>query len=109
MLGGVLIGEEPLPWSGPIFSHQISGERKETGQTSQCCLLPGNVWRYYILSVRLLSSLYAIRYGMISECWEVEPWKRPHFSQLVTVISTSLEGMAGYLDLNSPSPNTPLN
>ena len=43
MLGGVLIGEEPLPWSGPIFSHQISGERRETGQTSQCCLLPRNV------------------------------------------------------------------
>ena len=39
MLGGVLIGEEPLPWSGPLFSHQISGERRETGQTSQFCLL----------------------------------------------------------------------
>ena len=23
-LGGVLFGEEPLPWSGPFFSHQIS-------------------------------------------------------------------------------------
>ena len=59
MLGGVHIGEEPLPWSGPIFSHQISGERKETGQTSQCCLLPGNVWRYiyYQLGYCLLSML----------------------------------------------------
>ena len=45
MLGGVLIGEEPLPWSGPLFPHQISGERRETGQASQCCLLPGNVGR----------------------------------------------------------------
>ena len=43
MLGGVLIGEEPLPWSGPLFSHQISGEWRETGQTSQCCLLTGYV------------------------------------------------------------------
>ena len=43
MLGGVLIGEEPLPWSGPLFSHQISGEWRETGQTSQCCLLTGHV------------------------------------------------------------------
>ena len=33
------------------------------------------------------------------------PEKRPTFSELVTVISTSLEGMAGYLDLIS-SPLT---
>ena len=46
MLGGVLIGEEPLPWSGPLFSHQISGERRETGQTSECCLFQRNV-RYF--------------------------------------------------------------
>ena len=35
MLGGVLTGQEPLPWSGPIFTHQISGERRETRQTTQ--------------------------------------------------------------------------
>ena len=45
MFGGILIGEEPLPWSGPLLPTQISGGRTETGQTSQCCLLPGNVWR----------------------------------------------------------------
>ena len=62
MLGGVLIGEEPLPWSGPIFSHQISGERKETGQTSQCCLLSGNVWRYTLSCVTVFSLYYQIWY-----------------------------------------------
>ena len=43
MLGGVLTGENPLPWSGSLFSHQVSGERRATGKTSQCCLLPRNV------------------------------------------------------------------
>ncbi|CAI8006720.1 Tyrosine-protein kinase transforming protein SEA [Geodia barretti] len=32
-------------------------------------------------------------YNVMRECWEWKPWKRPSFSQLVTVISTSLEGM----------------
>ena len=41
MLRGVFTGEEPLPWGGPLFSHQISGERRETRQASQCCLLQG--------------------------------------------------------------------
>ena len=35
VLGGVLTGQESLSWSGPLFSHQISGERRETGQTTQ--------------------------------------------------------------------------
>ena len=102
MLGGVLIGEEPLPWSGPLLPHPISGERRETGQTSQCCLLPGNVGRSIHIGIACvhLFSVCTIRYDMMRECWEGEPWKRPNFSQLVTVISTSLEGMAGYLDLN---------
>ena len=43
VLGGVLTGENPLPWSGPIFPHQVSGESRATGKTSQCCLLPRNV------------------------------------------------------------------
>ena len=50
MLGGVLIGEEPQSWSGPLFSHQISGEWRETGQTSQCCLLTGYVSFFIIVS-----------------------------------------------------------
>ena len=43
VLGGVLIREDSLPWSGPLLSHEVPGERRETGQTSQCCLLSGNV------------------------------------------------------------------
>ena len=35
------------------------------------------------------------------KCWEEDAEKRPSFSQLVTVISTILEEMAGYLDLGS--------
>ena len=38
MLGGVLTGEDSIPWSRPLHSHQVSGERRETGQTSQCSL-----------------------------------------------------------------------
>ena len=39
------------------------------------------------------------RYYVMTECWQEEPEKRPTFSEVVTVISTILEGMAGYLDL----------
>ena len=35
------------------------------------------------------------------ECWHEVSEKRPTFSKLVTVISTSLEAMAGYLDLTT--------
>ena len=59
MLGGVLTGEEPLPWSGPLLPTPISGGRTETGQTSQCCLLPGNIWRplYCILPLSLITTV----------------------------------------------------
>ena len=39
----------------------------------------------------------------MKECWEEVPDKRPTFSELVTTISTSLERMAGYLDLTATS------
>ena len=45
---------------------------------------------------------------MMGECWNSAPVKRPTFSELVTVISTSLEGTAGYLDFTSPSLTTEL-
>ena len=40
-----------------------------------------------------------LRYDMMTQCWVKESWKRPSFSQLVNHISTSLEEMAGYLDI----------
>ena len=43
VLGGILTGENPLPWSGPLFSHRLFGERRATGTAIQCSLLPGNV------------------------------------------------------------------
>ena len=58
MLGGVLIGEESLSWSGPFFSHQISGERRETGEASQCSLLPGNVCHNKLL--HLVGNIYKL-------------------------------------------------
>ena len=47
VLGSVVPGENPLPRSGSLCSYQVSGERRETGETSQCCLLPGNVRYVY--------------------------------------------------------------
>ena len=96
MLGGVFIGEEPLPWSGPIFSHQISGERRETGQTPQCCLLPRNVK----LPQCPNNFIFTVLQILMMECWDEDPGKRPSFSQLVSTISAMLEEMAGYLNLH---------
>ena len=68
MLGDVLIGEKPLPCSGPIIlSHQISGERRETGQTSQFCLLPGNVWIYTVSCVTVFSLIRVLGGGAMEE------------------------------------------
>ena len=46
------------------------------------------------------------RYDIMKQCWMELPDKRPNFSKLVTTISTSLEAIAGYLDL-TVSPLTP--
>jgi hypothetical protein len=35
------------------------------------------------------------------KCWNKSPAKRPHFSELVSEISTSLEGMGDYLELST--------
>ena len=43
VLGSVLPGENPLRRSGPLCSYQVPGERRETGETSQFSVLPGNV------------------------------------------------------------------
>ena len=48
--------------------------------------------------------VYISSYEEMLKCWEEDAEKRLSFSQLVTVISTILEEMAGYLDLrNTPS------
>ena len=35
------------------------------------------------------------------KCWNKRPARRPHFSELVSEISTSLEGMADYMELST--------
>ena len=37
----------------------------------------------------------------MSDCWVEFPDKRPTFSDLVTTLSTALEGIAGYLDFTT--------
>ena len=37
----------------------------------------------------------------MSDCWVVVSDKRPTFSDLVTTLSTALEGIAGYLDFTT--------
>ena len=41
------------------------------------------------------------RYDLMMNCWNKSPSKRPRFSELVSEISTSLEGMAGYMELST--------
>lgn len=41
------------------------------------------------------------RYSIILECWQEDPDERPTFSHLVSSISSQLESMAGYLDVNT--------
>ena len=45
---------------------------------------------------------------MMRQCWEKEPEKRLTFSELMSVISTSLEDITGYMDmdLTTPADNT---
>ena len=55
------------------------------------------------------SKWFQCRYDVMKRCWQEEPEHRPTFSEMVTVISTSLEGMSGYLDLTTqplaPAPS----
>ena len=46
------------------------------------------------------SSSSSSRYSIILRCWCEVAEKRPSFSELVTVITTSLEAIAGYIDFS---------
>ena len=59
VLGSILPGEKPLPWSEPLSSHQISEERRETGETFQCSMLPGNV-NIHVLRFLSIAATYTV-------------------------------------------------
>ena len=43
---------------------------------------------------------HCFRYDLMVKCWNKRPVNRPRFSELVSEISTSLDGMAGYMELS---------
>ena len=50
----------------------------------------------------IFESLVLCSYSnVMKSCWQEQPEERPTFSELVTIISTTLVGMVDYLDLNS--------
>ena len=53
----------------------------------------------YTVHNHYYASNSARRYSIMLECWKENPEDRPTFSQLVSSISSQLEGMAGYLDV----------
>ena len=42
---------------------------------------------------------FLLSYTLMCECWREDPYKRPKFSDLVSIISIRLEVIAGYMDL----------
>ena len=65
MLGGVLIGKEPLPWCGSICSHQIPSERGEARQTTQYSLLTRHVRRLNYICTELIIEKQMIFIGKL--------------------------------------------
>ena len=54
-------------------------------------------------SVNLIVFLTTLRYKCLIQCWEFEPANRPQFTDIVKSLSLSLEGTAGYLQLDKTS------
>ena len=47
---------------------------------------------------------YIHRYNVVLTCWERSPDERPHFSELVSKLSSFLSSMADYFDLVLSNP-----
>ena len=41
------------------------------------------------------------RYSLMRHCWETDPEDRPTFSDIVSSLSVSLEGLVGYIDIGA--------
>ena len=48
-----------------------------------------------------LDTLQKFRYGLMLNCWNLDPNARPSFSDLVSSLSQSLEAMVGYMDVTA--------
>ena len=55
--------------------------------------------------LKIMLPFFACRYAILLQCWEADPHERPHFANLVVTISTTLEMIAGYLDLGATTLN----
>lgn len=59
------------------------------------------VFKYSSVDIAIYVILILCRYNIITQCWAGETENRPLFSEVVTLLSEYLEGIAGYTMLDS--------
>ena len=54
-----------------------------------------------LIVLSILLFIISYRYGVMLECWSLDPIERPSFSHLVQFLSQVLEGVSGYIDVGA--------
>ena len=94
------LGKNPYPGVDPftLVRYLERGERLDR-PLNVACSQEMSVTINFHLAFLDIKYLFCFRFDIMGSCWNALPEKRPTFSELVTVISSHLEEMAGYLDL----------